>query len=281
MAFDIQEYCGRQTYMKLSQMAEQPANQFIKGQATTAFSTLNTVAAGANNIMAATEMALTADKVELITTLSQQTWNYAKEQLTYFGKLEIAYITNKALTLPSYVVKRTTYWTTYWTAIEMKNISIELNQDQDERNDNELEKKNKKATEDKIKDFKTKTAYINNRIAAVTRDIYSYITTVTKYITTGPEWLQKNLNETIYKTINPLQKQLRKEDTKVYNEVLNFLDSKADDLGHKAAKKTADKARDTMQKANTKAQKLLKTGISFAKSALQLIKQKAMALIGA
>ena len=78
-----------------------------------------------------------------------------------------------------------------------------------------------------------------------------------------------------------MQKQLRKEDTKVYNEVLNFLDSKADDLGHKAAKKTADKARDTMQKANTKAQKLLKTGISFAKSALQLIKQKAMALIGA
>ena len=279
--FDIKQYCGEQTYMRLTQIAEQPAKQFMKGQATTAFSTVNTMAAGVNNVLNAYNTLTNTDYNELITTFSQQTWKFVKDQLAYYGKEEVSYITEKALTLPSYLAKRTTYWTTYWTKIEMANIMDELSNDVQATANKQKEDEDKKQTEENIKNFKYKTAYINNKVSQVTQNMYSYITTVTQYITTGPDWLQQNLQKTIKKTVDPLVKSLRKETTEQYNNVLMFLDGKADEAGHKIASNAAEKKKNQLKKAMVKADKLKKTAISFAKSALQLIKQKAMALIGA
>lgn len=279
--FNIEEYTNRQTFMRLTQIAEQPAKQFMSGQATTAFATANTMAAGVNNVMNATEVVLNTDYSELITTLSQATWQYVKDDLSNYAKEEISYLTEKALTLPSYLAKRTTYWTKYWTPIKIKDATDTVNNDQIEKEEKEKEEQNKNDSNEKIKNFKLKTTAINEKINFVTTNIYSYITAVTNYITTGPEWLQQNLQKTITKTVNPVKNSIHKEITDEYYNLLNFIDNKANEAGEALAQKTADKTKDTLLKAKTKADKLKKTAISFAKSALQLIKQKAMALIGA
>lgn len=279
-SFDLKAIVGPTVYSRLERIAEKPANQFFSGSTTTAFATAKMSMDGVTYTMNATYTMATTNYLDLITTVSQTTWNFAKKELKEYGDQETGYLSSKILTLPAYVAKRTTYWSTYYGKIELMRVKDELNKDQDKATEDYMEESDTQALQDKIDELKMKISEVNAKVNQVTGGIYTYIATVSQYVTTGPQWLENNLQKTITKTLDPCKQYIHKQITDGYNDSLIFLDGLAEKSGRKIAAKAAKKQKEVLKKAMTKADKAKKTAKSFAKSALQLIKQKALALIG-
>ena len=279
-SFDLKTIVGPAVYSRLERIAEKPANQFFSGSTTTAFATAKMTMDGVTYSMNAASTMMNTDYLDLITTVSQTTWNFAKKELKEYGDQETGYLSSKILTLPAYVAKRTTYWSTYYGKIELMRVKDELSKDQDKAMEDDREKSDTQALQNKINELKMKISEVNAKVNQVTGGIYTYIATVSQYITTGPQWLENNLQKTIIKTLDPCKQYIHQQITDGYNESLKFLDGLAEKSGRKIAMKAAEKQKETLKKAMIKAEKAKKTAKSFAKSALQLIKQKALALIG-
>lgn len=323
--FSLSNYVSADTIAKLSEIAENPAEQFMKGQSTSPFAKIgnaakgmasnyanmvtnnainaaqnitnqaidvvnsisgtgiafaNNVVTSAGNLMAVGDIVSNTDYTEVITALTLSTKNYLKDDLTEFKDQECSYLTQLAMTLPTYFAKRTAYWTKIYTAEMMKDIASEFISDKSTKLEKAQEKADNAEREKKINDFKQKVSDITKKVTDITAAATSYISTVTQYITSGPEWLEKNLQTTISRTIDPFKEQIHKEISDQYYNLLDFIDGKAKDVGSNAGAKVAVAAKKVTKKALSIADKLKATAISFAKSALQLVKQKAMALIG-
>ena len=279
-SFNLKNSISPAVYSRLESIAEKPANQFFSGNATTVFATTKMSMDGVTYSMNTAYTMMNTNYLDLITTISETTWEFAKKDLKEYGDREAGFLSSKILTLPAYVAKRTTYWSTYYGKIELQKVKDELTKDQDKAMEEAREKSDTQALQNKIDELKMKISEVNAKVNQVTGGIYTYIATVTQYITAGPDWLENNLQKTITKTLDPCKQYIHQQITDGYNDTLKFLDTLANKSGQKIALKAAQKQKEALEKAMTKAEKAKKTAKSFAKSALQLIKQKALALIG-
>lgn len=278
--FDLSKVCGATTFSQLENVQEQPAAQFLKGQATSAFASATALTNSAIHAKSAITMASNIDYSYLKTRIKESTEDYVKQRLEALGKKKREELTNKAMSLATYVATRTTYWTTYYTKDMLKEAKEALLNDQDKAQENAQKEERKKEQKQKIADLKQKTAYITQKIQYTTALINENVTNITNYITAGPSWIEKNIQKTIDKTLNTAEKEIDKLVDKGYEEAEKFFDSKAEEAGQRAAAATAKALKDKTAKALSKANKSKVTAITYAKAALQLVKQKAMALIG-
>lgn len=303
LQYSILESCGQGTVDILNAVMQDPSKQFMNGQSTTPFT--DTVDAGTNlattlygntmnvlnqsiNIKESTMGPIdTASSINYSQVIKETAENivssatsFVKTEIEQYGNYKKQQLIDYGASLPSYFAQRTAYWTKEYAIEEIKKAKEAHIKDNDKSVKDESDEMTKRSATEVMNDISKKSAYITSKITDVMKIVDKDINNITTYITVGPQWIETNINKTIRKTVGAIENELDIMTNEAYSEARNTLDGLAEGIGRTAAQRSAEGIKDAAKKELNKVSKSTATAKSFAKSALQIIKQKAAALAG-
>lgn len=291
-AFSLAQACGEESIKNLEALKTNAGDNFMKGlpanpyeQAKAQVNQVNAaVQTGIDNIQGNWDNMAAAwedfDSEALKDMLVNGIYNYVVDDLKAYEKQKTQEFIQKVGTYPAFLAQRTAYWYSVYIQEEIQKAVDDFYNDKAASNKAAQEAQDEKEVKEQLTNIKNKVQDVAGIVASGSQLIYKNVMSITSTLSAGPQLIEQNAQKMIDKTLQPMKNELDKLMDKGYEEGLKFFDSKAKKAGKFLADKTAKATRDLTKKALTLADKVKKKAISFAKSALELVTQKAKAMAG-
>ena len=276
-----------------------PGVAFLQGKTTSMFTFvengLNNVANAANNISNKINAAgnLKDSANQLTTTLSEIDYEEYKKtiketakkiyekEIKEYAKDQQKYITDEIQTAStSYLASRTAYWTTTYSKGSVSELLAAMLSPVDDKIKNEGEEETKNRLKERVNEIKEKTAAISDVVDTTMAMAQEAIDTTLTYIQAGPKFIETTMNKQIKLILEPVKERIAVETENIINDVYNANDEVAHQLGQAAGDRITAELKRIAEQKKAKIEKAKITAISFAKSALDLVRKKALALLG-
>lgn len=303
--WDFAKQLGETAFNSLQDQRINSGGSFMAGGATTLFAASNNVISAGEQAMGAISYnsnnvisSIQAGQSLLNTVTNSEYWNqyadfgkemakkiedsvvkFVSEDIKKIAKEKKDELIQTSSQMATYLVSRTAYWTGANT-MSFSDILAMFTKDQKSEQDKEDEKENKQKLQNtisQIKETANSVTKIANDSTALVRD---GITQITAYIQNGPKWIESNTNKLIKQIDKTIKGQIDSYTALAIEMGYDTIESLAKKAGAWAGEKANKILEAKARKMQAKIEKAKETAISFAKAALQLVKQKAMALIG-
>ena len=208
-----------------------------------------------------------------IDILKKEVWEYAKQRIK-----DVKEDVENAAT--SYLAQRTAYWTGVYSKGAVSEILADMMSPVDTKMQKEAEDKTNNAFKERVAQIKEKAAAVTQVVDSTISMAQEAISSTLTYIQAGPKFIETNLNKYLKLTINPVKEQIDEQLGEMINDVYGAADENAEQLGKAAGDKVTEKLKSIAEKQKAKIEKAKVTVVSFAKGLLDLVKKKALALIG-
>lgn len=292
--WDFAKQLGETAFNSLQDQRIKSGKSFMSGGATTLFAATNNVISSAENVLSS--MQATQNLVGTVS--NSEYWNqyadlgtemakkiedsvikFVSEDIQKIAEEQKDLLIKTSSQMATYLASRTAYWTGVNT-MSFSDILALFTKDQKSEQDKEDEKENKQKlqnTVSQIKETVSSVTKIANDSTALVRD---GITQITAYVQNGPKWIESNTNKLIKQIDKTIKGQINTYTALAIKTGYDTIESIAQKAGAWAGEKANKILEAKARKMQAKVEKTKETAISFAKAALQLVKQKAMALIG-
>lgn len=316
--YDLKKELGESFWNGMNMIKVSPATSFINGAATNVFTKANatldkaeqiqssigniqttlsnggsfgevvanqlgTAAMGNPAVAAGANLYNTVSNVDL-NVYKNAVMNFAQkivgEELKNYCEIETGKLGNAILSMPGYVVQRTSYWTVTYIKSVAELTSELVCSIEDVQSDN-MKKFEIEQTKEKILQAKNTIGAVKDMYAYTVGSVADGVNSITQYIQNGPEWIEKNLTKYIKNVVlTPVEKWMTKQIDSSVREIYTFADGIAQALAMKAAEVINKAAKWAIQKALILAQKLKLFALNIAKSLLEKAKNLLASTLG-
>lgn len=272
-----------------------PGATFLNGMSTSVFAASGEVMGAANSVMnmgssVANVINTGEDLVNQVTQfdfnglkdeLKDAAISLVKDNLVAFSKDTINYIKQETTTaFTTYLLQRTSYW----TAATSKTSVAEFLQDMLYPVDDKIQKAkddmNDKAKQEKLEKVSAAIGELNTTVSTAISYAQTGMDTILKYVEAGPEYITNTLNSYINTVIVPVKQKVTSVSETIVAEMYGASEALAQQIGTTAGEKISAVTKNLAQTQKANIEKVKITVVSFAKGLLDLVKKKAMALIG-
>lgn len=272
-----------------------PGATFLNGMSTSVFAASGEVMGAANSVMnmgssVANVINTGEDLVNQVTQfdfnglkdeLKDAAISLVKDNLVTFSKDTINYIKQETTTaFTTYLLQRTSYW----TAATSKTSVAEFLQDMLSPVDDKIQKAkddmNDKAKQEKLEKVSAAIGELNTTVSTAISYAQTGMDTILKYVEAGPEYITNTLNSYINTVIVPVKQKVTSVSETIVAEMYGASEALAQQIGTTAGEKISAVTKNLAQSQKANIEKVKITVVSFAKGLLDLVKKKAMALIG-
>lgn len=272
-----------------------PGATFLNGMSTSVFAASGEVMGAANSVMnmgssVANVINTGEDLVNQVTQfdfnglkdeLKDAAISLVKDNLVTFSKDTINYIKQETTTaFTTYLLQRTSYW----TAATSKTSVAEFLQDMLSPIDDKIQKAkddmNDKAKQEKLEKVSATIGELNTTVSTAISCAQTGMDTILKYVEAGPEYITNTLNSYINTVIVPVKQKVTSVSETIVAEMYGASEALAQQIGTTAGEKISAITKNLAQTQKANIEKVKITVVSFAKGLLDLVKKKAMALIG-
>lgn len=272
-----------------------PGATFLNGMSTSVFAASSEVMGAANSAinMGSSVANVINTGEDLVNQVSQFDFNglkdelkdaaisLVKDNLVTFSKDTIDYIRQETTTaFTTYLLQRTSYW----TAATSKTSVAEFLQDMLSPVDDKIQKAkddmNEKAKQEKLEKVSAAIGELNTTVSTAISSAQTGMDTILKYVEAGPEYITNTLNSYINTVIVPVKQKVTSVSETIVAEMYGASEALAQQIGTTAGEKISAVTKNLAQTQKANIEKVKITVVSFAKGLLDLVKKKAMALIG-
>ena len=208
-----------------------------------------------------------------IDAFNTQVVEYGKQRMQEAGQ-EIAAIGT------TYFPQRITYWTATCSKVTLSDILADLMQPMDEKCLRAAEDSTKNGFADQMTGLSEKVGSVNSLLGSASDLALEGISESLSCLDAGPQYLESNLNKYLNLAIKPIQKEIDANLEAALEEGYKNADAAAEAIGRGIAEKTIGELKSKAQEKKADIDKVKITVVSFVKSALDLVKKMALALIG-
>lgn len=272
-----------------------PGATFLNGMSTSVFAASGEVMGAANSAinMGSSVANVINTGEDLVNQVTQFDFNglkdelkdaaisLVKDNLVAFSKDTINYIKQETTTaFTTYLLQRTSYW----TAATSKTSVAEFLQDMLSPVDDKIQKAkddmNDKAKQEKLEKVSAAIGELNTTVSTAISYAQTGMDTILKYVEAGPEYITNTLNSYINTVIVPVKQKVTSVSETIVAEMYGASEALAQQIGTTAGEKISAVTKNLAQSQKANIEKVKITVVSFAKGLLDLVKKKAMALIG-
>ena len=296
---EISSIVGGSVLAGWDQNKTNPGATFLNGMSTSVFAASDAVSTTANvaidnltnNINAPQQLYSTGQ--ELITTVQNYNYaetaktiknaviNYIKDDLGTFTQDTTKKISTEMTTaFSTYLIQRTAYWTAATSKTSIQDFLSDMMSTSDDAMDKMEEKLNDATKNEKLEKATSTIGALNAMLSDVVSGAQTGMDSILKYMNAGPDYIESTINKYLNTVLTPVKKEITKKADDAIAEMYDASETLAKSAGTTAGAKVSEKTKKLAQKQKAKIEKGKITVISFAKSALDLVTKKAMALIG-
>lgn len=249
----------------------------VSGTMNNAADALNLYNAGNQLIQTASQL----DYKEYAKVIKDAAMKILKEEISDYAKEKYRQLSTEITTASTtFLAQRTAYWTGVNTKVSVSELLAGMLSPVDKMLENQAKSSTNNALKEQLSNIKEKASAVMGVVDSAMSAAETGISSALTYMDKGPKFVETTLNKYINLAITPIKKQIDQQVESIIDEAYKTSEDAANKLGSLAGMKATSAAKSAAEKQKANIEKAKVTVVQFAKGALDLVKKKALALIG-